>query len=109
MEFASLEDLWTQLDLSVSTVRPDLTMLEGGGKLRRTHGGARLAIPESDEFAFASRDVHQFNEKESIGRAVAKLIGRPLARSRARASPTGVMPRWLGGFEARTSSARAAF
>jgi DeoR family fructose operon transcriptional repressor len=75
VEFASLEDLSTQLDVSVSTVRRDLTILEGGGKLRRTHGGARLAIPESDEFAFASRDVHQFNEKESIGRAVAKLIG----------------------------------
>ena len=74
VEFASLEDLSTQLDVSVSTVRRDVTSLEGSGKVRRTHGGARLAVPESDEFAFASRDVHQFNEKEAIGRATAALI-----------------------------------
>jgi len=74
VEFASLEDLSNQLDVSVSTVRRDVTVLEGSGKVRRTHGGARLASPESDEFAFASRDVHQFNEKEAIGRAVARLI-----------------------------------
>jgi DeoR family fructose operon transcriptional repressor len=74
VEFASLEDLSTQLDVSVSTVRRDVTTLEGIGKVKRTHGGARLVNPESDEFAFASRDVHQFNEKEAIGRAVARLI-----------------------------------
>lgn len=74
VEFASLDDLSTQLDVSVSTVRRDVTALEGAGKLKRTHGGARLVTPESDEFAFASRDVHQFNEKEAIGRAVARLI-----------------------------------
>lgn len=74
VEFASLEDLSTQLDVSVSTVRRDVNYLEGTGKVRRTHGGARLASPESDEFAFASRDVHQFNEKEAIGRAVARMI-----------------------------------
>ena len=74
VEFASLDDLSTQLDVSVSTVRRDVTSLEDSGKVRRTHGGARLVNPESDEFAFASRDVHQFNEKEAIGRAVAELI-----------------------------------
>lgn len=74
VEFASLEDLSTRLDVSVSTVRRDVTNLEGTGKVKRTHGGARLVNPESDEFAFATRDVHQFNEKEAIGRAVANLI-----------------------------------
>lgn len=74
VEFASLEDLSTQLDVSVSTVRRDVSRLEDSGKVKRTHGGARLVSPQSDEFAFASRDVHQFNEKETIGRAVAELI-----------------------------------
>ncbi len=74
VEFASLEDLSTQLDVSVSTVRRDVSNLEESGKLKRTHGGARLANPESDEFAFKSRDTHQLSEKEAIGRAVANLI-----------------------------------
>lgn len=74
VEFASLEDLSTRLDVSVSTVRRDVTALEGTGNVKRTHGGARLVSPESDEFAFATRDVHQFNEKEAIGHAVSKLI-----------------------------------
>ena len=74
VEFASLDDLSTQLDVSVSTVRRDVSSLEESGKVRRTHGGARLSSPKSDEFSFATRDVHQFNEKEAIGRAVANLI-----------------------------------
>lgn len=75
VEFASLEDLSNQLDVSVSTVRRDVTSLEDSGKLKRTHGGARLANPESDEFAFKARDTHQLDEKEAIGQAVANLIG----------------------------------
>lgn len=74
VEFASLEDLSTQLDVSISTVRRDVSALEDIGKLRRTHGGARLANPESDEFTFKARDTHQLSEKEAIGRAVAGLI-----------------------------------
>lgn len=75
VEFASLEDLSNQLDVSVSTVRRDVSSLEDSGKVKRTHGGARLANPESDEFAFKTRDTHQLEEKEAIGKAVANLIG----------------------------------
>jgi DeoR/GlpR family transcriptional regulator of sugar metabolism len=74
VEFASLEEIAVQVDASVSTVRRDLTVLEAGGTLRRTHGGARIAVPRSDEFAFSSRDTHQLAEKEAIGRACAELI-----------------------------------
>src|SRR6266481_5460053 len=74
MEFASLEELSELVDASVSTVRRDLDVLEGKGTLRRTHGGARLANPKSDEFAFSARDTHQLAEKEAIGRACAGLI-----------------------------------
>jgi DeoR/GlpR family transcriptional regulator of sugar metabolism len=75
VEFASLEELAKQLGVSVSTVRRDVTNLEGFGNIRRTHGGARLLIPRSDEFTFSSRDAHQLDEKEAIGRACAELIG----------------------------------
>src|SRR5467141_2709167 len=74
MEFASLEELSELVDTSVSTVRRDLDVLEGKGTLRRTHGGARLANPKSDEFAFSARDTHQLAEKEAIGQACAGLI-----------------------------------
>ena len=73
-EFASLDELSEQLDASVSTVRRDLSVLEGKGTVRRTHGVARLVNPRSDEFTFSARDTHQLAEKEAIGRACAELI-----------------------------------
>ena len=73
-EFASLDELSEQVDASVSTVRRDLGVLEGNGRIRRTHGGARVINPKSDEFTFAARDTHQLDEKEAIGRACAGLI-----------------------------------
>lgn len=73
-EFASLEDLSEHVDASVSTVRRDVSVLEARGILKRTHGGARLLNPKSDEFAFSTRDTHQLSEKEAIGRACAEII-----------------------------------
>jgi len=73
-EFASLDELSEMLDVSPSTVRRDLTVLESRGTVRRTHGGARAVSPKSDEFAFATRDTHQMDEKEAIGRACAELL-----------------------------------
>lgn len=74
VEFASLEELAQQVGASPSTVRRDLTVLEAGGTLKRTHGGARITTPKTDEFAFSARDTHQLSEKEAIGRACAELI-----------------------------------
>lgn len=74
VEFASLEELAKHVGASVSTVRRDLTVLDAGGTLKRTHGGAHLINPRSDEFAFSSRDTHQLTEKEAIGKACAELI-----------------------------------
>jgi DeoR family transcriptional regulator, fructose operon transcriptional repressor len=74
VEFASLEELSQQVGVSTSTVRRDLTALEAGGSLKRTHGGARILNPKTDEFIFSARDTHQLAEKEAIGKACAKLI-----------------------------------
>src|SRR5437870_4009218 len=74
VEFASLEEIAQQVDASVSTIRRDLTSLETSGTVRRTHGGARVTSPKTDEFAFSARDTHQLSEKEAIGRACAALI-----------------------------------
>lgn len=73
-EFASLEELAKHVSASVSTVRRDLTLLEVSGTLKRTHGGARLLTPPSDEFTFSARDTQQLAEKEAIGKACAELI-----------------------------------
>src|SRR6266481_6305084 len=74
VEFASLEEIARQVDASVSTVRRDLSLLEASGTVRRTHGGARIVTPKTDEFAFSARDTRQLAEKEAIGRACAELI-----------------------------------
>lgn len=74
VEFASLEELAREMEASVSTVRRDVTLLEASGNVRRTHGGARIVNPRTDEFVFNSRDTHQLAEKEAIGRACAELI-----------------------------------
>jgi len=74
-EFASLEELASHVGASISTVRRDLTALEGHSSVRRTHGGARtLQQPKSDEFVFNVRDTHQVSEKDAIGEACAALI-----------------------------------
>lgn len=74
VEFASLEELSKHVSASASTIRRDLSLLESGGNVQRTHGGARLVTPRSDEFTFSARDTHQLAEKEAIGRACAELI-----------------------------------
>ena len=73
-EFASLDELSEQVDASVSTVRRDLGALEEKGAVRRTHGGARVLNPKSDEFTFTARETHQLTEKEAMGKACAALI-----------------------------------
>lgn len=73
-EFASLEELARQVDVSVSTVRRDVTALEAEGNVKRTHGGARIVSPRSDEFVFSARDTHQLEQKEAIARACAEFI-----------------------------------
>lgn len=74
VEFASLDELSEKVDASTSTVRRDLTLLEAKGTVQRTHGGARIVNPRSDEFIFSARDTHQLGEKEAIGKACAELI-----------------------------------
>ena len=74
VEIASLEELASQVHASQSTVRRDLSLLEAAGAIQRTHGGARLLNPHSDEFTFSARDTHQLAEKEAIGRACAELL-----------------------------------
>ena len=74
VEFSSLDELSELVDASVSTVRRDLDMMESQGMIQRTHGGARLLNPKSEEFTFTNRDTHQLAEKEAIGLACGEFI-----------------------------------
>ena len=74
MEFASLDELSELVDASVSTVRRDVSLMESRGVVCRTHGGARLTNPKSDEYTFSTRDTQQLAQKEAIARACASLI-----------------------------------
>jgi DeoR family transcriptional regulator, fructose operon transcriptional repressor len=73
-EFASLDELAREVAASPSTVRRDLMALEATGAFRRTHGGARLVSSRTEEFAFATRRVHEAEEKEQMGAACAGLL-----------------------------------
>ena len=73
-EFASLEELSDRLGVSVSTVRRDVTALESGGKIRRTHGGARWKANRTDEYAFTVRNSQSIKEKEAIALTCSELV-----------------------------------
>lgn len=74
VEFASLEELSELVDASVSTVRRDLSALEDQGLIKRTHGGARLTKPSSNEFEFERRASVEQAAKQAIAEACAELI-----------------------------------
>lgn len=52
---------------SVPTLRRDLTKLEKGGVIVRTHGGARLAEQFEGEVAFEQREAEAIAQKRAIG------------------------------------------
>jgi DeoR family transcriptional regulator of aga operon len=74
-----VDDLSTQLGVSVVTIRRDLDLLEQQGLLRRTHGGA-VSIeplfyePFKKDRSFQAQVERLANEKRRIGRAAAALV-----------------------------------
>jgi len=68
----TVEALAARFDISLVTIRADLSTLESAGALTRTHGGA-LSLPDADQ----SLDVKQLQhraEKQRIAAAAADLI-----------------------------------
>lgn len=74
VEFASLDELSDKLDVSVSTVRRDLTQIEEKGRIRRTHGGARMIDQKREEYIFSTRQQVESESKEVVGAVCADLI-----------------------------------
>src|SRR5687768_961131 len=71
--FVTIEKLALQFDVTVQTIRRDLTQLAQDGKVQRFHGGAGL--PSSVEnIDYSTRKVLNLAEKQRIARMVAREI-----------------------------------
>ena len=72
--FASLPELATALEVSESTVRRDLELLEEAGVARRTHGGV-FYTGDSPQFPhFKDRQTANWDKKRLIAELTASLI-----------------------------------
>lgn len=69
---ASVVDLAASLRVTTETIRRDLALLEGGGALRRVHGGA-VAVGVLETLV-GERDRIQVERKERIAAAAVALI-----------------------------------
>ncbi len=72
--FADLGTLVSELGVSESTVRRDLSLLEEEGIVRRTHGGAVFVSDRFSVLNYSARESAAVSEKLAIGKAVADLI-----------------------------------
>ena len=71
-----VSDLAEILDVSSVTIRKDLTELEKGGKLYRSHGKAIVINPFASNRSVNEKEKLFPEEKQGIGREAAKLITR---------------------------------
>ena len=72
--FASLPELAQELEVSESTVRRDVELLEEAGTARRTHGGVFYTGPSPNLPHFELRHEMQWSKKRQIAKAAAQLI-----------------------------------
>lgn len=74
--YVEVMDLANLLDVSAATIRRDLSQLEAGGHLLRTHGGAVLPDPLSTSFepTYAAKKELLVAAKKRIGQAAASLV-----------------------------------
>ncbi|WP_424948051.1 DeoR/GlpR family DNA-binding transcription regulator [Candidatus Spongiihabitans sp.] len=70
----SVESLARELDVSVATIRRDLTLLNDEGSIQRTHGGAIATVTRGADQAFALREQIDRDGKRLIARDAIELI-----------------------------------
>ena len=72
---AQLEELARELDVSPSTIRRDLELLEEKGMVERTRAGAIYRdVPSDTSLDMTRRMIEHVAEKNAIGRAAAALV-----------------------------------
>ena len=72
---ARVTDLVGRFGVSAVTIRKDLLILDGEGRVLRTHGGAIAPQGGRHELAFDIRERMQREEKSQVGTAAAALVG----------------------------------
>jgi len=70
-----MPELTEELGISVDTLRRDLNLLTSQGLIEKIYGGVKLAQPKSGESSMDERMIDRLEEKESIARKCADLIG----------------------------------
>jgi len=70
---ASVEELSNRFQVTASTIRRDLALLNGQGKLARTYGGA-MAMGAHPEASLRQRTGEAFEQKSAIARFAAALV-----------------------------------
>jgi DeoR/GlpR family transcriptional regulator of sugar metabolism len=70
---ASVEELSARFDVTASTIRRDLALLNGQGRLARTYGGA-IALGAHPEASLRQRTGEAFEQKHAIARWAASVI-----------------------------------
>lgn len=70
----TVTDLSTQLEVSMVTIRKDLTELERAGKLYRSHGKAKLLNPFANNRSVNEKEKLFPEEKNAIGLSAARLL-----------------------------------
>ncbi len=73
-ERASVQELAQHFQVSESTVRRDLKILEEEGKLRRTHGGAVAFVSDNSEPTFVEKEDRYRLQKELIAKEAASMV-----------------------------------
>jgi len=71
----NVQELSTQMKVSDVTIRKDLKLLEDKKLLFRTHGGASKANPYTNDKPVAEKESLNADEKRSIAKAAAAMIG----------------------------------
>ncbi|MCF8378697.1 MAG: DeoR/GlpR family DNA-binding transcription regulator [Bacteroidales bacterium] len=69
-----VQDLSTELETSMVTIRKDLKILEGKRLLYRNHGGASLDSPYVNDRSVSEKEFINASEKAAIGLQASKLI-----------------------------------
>ncbi len=70
----SIAQLAVALGASEPTIRRDLTEMEKGGVVVRSHGGARIADDANREIAFDAREQVRLPQKRAISEAAYELL-----------------------------------
>ena len=71
---ATIEELLTLMDCSISTLRRDLNELDKEKSLRRVHGGAELTQDLSEELSISEKTSKNIQEKEEIAQIALSKI-----------------------------------